>query len=669
MEQDDDLIPTTGDLLRAAREEKKWRQEDVAEKIGVSVITVSRWERNDTFPSSSNQRKLRILFEKSKQELGLVEPAPEPQQALDQPNGREKYRTSQGIELVGREDDIEKILNRLKENKNYPLILVGAPGVGKSELAYQIKKLAQTRELFTHVVTIPLEFERVANMVEALKRVEEKLQGLDPQEQTLVILDNCQEIVFLEDAGKYIFEFLDSHKQLTILATSTVRITVPEREYEVKPLDIPNKYIDELALTLDSEITAEPLKSLQTVYSAIRLFLVAAKASKPDFTLTEDNAYKVAEICIWLDGLPLGIVLVGSWVGFVSLDELYHEMKGISIQDRQDQAGHISINALYEVSYELLAREKDGKQLQTVFRRLSIFRDWCNIGAAAYVCSFGDLPDYKTEAGWTAFSNLLRILHTHSLVSFVDDRVRIANSTLRKFASIKFCGTIFYLTGYVHEISEKAENPKEVVEVLARFIGYYNSLMTDYWINRYAKVKDEEDLKSYPPLLYKLWEWSMPPSSEEEKAIEQSFRPLIRKERENLKAAYEWLIITDEINNDIMKELKKRNGDNYYQHIVEQVVGEYEQKDEIEQVVDEAGRELILLNTIQRVFLIDQLAMNYYVMRIEEIYKTTPSTPTNTGKVEGETVQLAWTYHLDDVLGEGTRIVMLRSPNTEPTGE
>jgi len=38
-------------LLRDAREQQRWTQKVVAGKIGVSVLTVGRWERGETAPS------------------------------------------------------------------------------------------------------------------------------------------------------------------------------------------------------------------------------------------------------------------------------------------------------------------------------------------------------------------------------------------------------------------------------------------------------------------------------------------------------------------------------------------------------------------------------------------------------------------------------------------
>ena len=57
--------------LRDKREEHSWTQADVAEQIGVTEKTVSRWERGQAFPTPYCVQKLCTLFNATPQELGL----------------------------------------------------------------------------------------------------------------------------------------------------------------------------------------------------------------------------------------------------------------------------------------------------------------------------------------------------------------------------------------------------------------------------------------------------------------------------------------------------------------------------------------------------------------------------------------------------------------------
>ena len=60
-------------LLRNMRESQGWTQEELAEKIGTTGVTISRWESGITFPSPYFRAKLSALYGKSISELGLLQ--------------------------------------------------------------------------------------------------------------------------------------------------------------------------------------------------------------------------------------------------------------------------------------------------------------------------------------------------------------------------------------------------------------------------------------------------------------------------------------------------------------------------------------------------------------------------------------------------------------------
>jgi len=60
-------------LLKSAREERFWTQEELARLVGTSSLDVSRWERGMTSPSLYFRNKLCEILNKNPQELGLVE--------------------------------------------------------------------------------------------------------------------------------------------------------------------------------------------------------------------------------------------------------------------------------------------------------------------------------------------------------------------------------------------------------------------------------------------------------------------------------------------------------------------------------------------------------------------------------------------------------------------
>jgi len=64
--------------LRKLRIGRNWRQQDLADQLGVTVVTIQRWERGIQHPSAYYRVKLCTLFGLSSQELGLVEGFPPP---------------------------------------------------------------------------------------------------------------------------------------------------------------------------------------------------------------------------------------------------------------------------------------------------------------------------------------------------------------------------------------------------------------------------------------------------------------------------------------------------------------------------------------------------------------------------------------------------------------
>ena len=94
---------------------------------------------------------------------------------------------------------------------------------------------------------------------------------------------------------------------LTVLATSRAPLRLrAEREWEVPPLVLPWRP--------PPPPTAEQLSQ----YESVRLFVERARAVKPDFSVDNENAPAIAEICHRLDGLPLAIELAAARIRVLS---------------------------------------------------------------------------------------------------------------------------------------------------------------------------------------------------------------------------------------------------------------------------------------------------------------------------------------------------------------
>ena len=62
-----DAYPSShrNERLRQERIRRNWRQQDVADHLGTTVVTVKRWERGSQQPSAYFRVKLCTLFGKS----------------------------------------------------------------------------------------------------------------------------------------------------------------------------------------------------------------------------------------------------------------------------------------------------------------------------------------------------------------------------------------------------------------------------------------------------------------------------------------------------------------------------------------------------------------------------------------------------------------------------
>lgn len=63
--------------LRAERLSRHWSQKKVADQLGVTVVTVNRWEQGVTTPSPYFRLQLCALFQQPAAALGLLPSAPE----------------------------------------------------------------------------------------------------------------------------------------------------------------------------------------------------------------------------------------------------------------------------------------------------------------------------------------------------------------------------------------------------------------------------------------------------------------------------------------------------------------------------------------------------------------------------------------------------------------
>jgi len=115
------------------------------------------------------------------------------------------------------------------------------------------------------------------------------------------------------------------------------------------------------------------------------LFLARARSAKPGFSLTNENAAAVAEICFRLDGLPLAIELAAARTRMMSpgaiLGRLENQLKLLTGGPRDVPVRQQTMRETITWSYDLL--EEKEKRL---FARLAVFVGGFTLEAAEAVC-------------------------------------------------------------------------------------------------------------------------------------------------------------------------------------------------------------------------------------------------------------------------------------------
>jgi len=287
--------------------------------------------------------------------------------------------------LVGRGQDIDEVAGMVSRPEVRLVTLTGPGGVGKTRLAVAVGERLRDRfeagTVFVPLAAVTrseLVLDGIGRAVGAdLAAAGSPLQALAEtfgDAAWLLVLDNLEQVV---QAAGDLGELLARCPGVTILATSrTVLGLAAEREYPVLPLPPP------------ADPAAVPLEELESS-PAITLFVDRARAVRPDFALTEDNAAAVAEICRRLEGLPLAIELAAARIRLLDptalLDRLARSLDALGTGMVDLPARQRTLRATVEWSVGLL-EDAERSLLEVV----AVFVDGWTIQAAAQVAGLDE---------------------------------------------------------------------------------------------------------------------------------------------------------------------------------------------------------------------------------------------------------------------------------------
>jgi predicted ATPase/DNA-binding CsgD family transcriptional regulator len=302
--------------------------------------------------------------------------------------------------FVGRQVDLERMLDLIQIPSVRLVTILGAGGVGKTRLAIELARVLHDR--FQHgAVFVPLaQLSTIDELLPALAGAlgvqlppggdlqQAVLEHLASQE-ILLVLDNFEHL--LEEAA-LICDILVGGPQVKVLVTSREKLNLEaETLYHLGGLEFP------------------PLDNLQKIeeYDAVQLLLQKASQAQPGLSLSDGNSSDVVRICRLVDGNSLGILLAAARLEHFSpaeiADEISSSLDFLSCRARDAEPRHHSMRAVFDTSFNRL-----DEHIQTIFRKLAFFRGGFDLAAAQSVAG----ADLRTLIALVDKSLLTRDPHT-----------------------------------------------------------------------------------------------------------------------------------------------------------------------------------------------------------------------------------------------------------------
>src|SRR3984893_1597008 len=300
--------------------------------------------------------------------------------------------------MVGRDDVVLEIQGLLQTEQRLITIL-GAGGIGKTTVALSVGHGALAdfsgAAFFVDLSTVN-DKEHLIGAIASAVGLDSQL--VDPKEallnflrprRVLIILDSCEHLIEkTAEIANYIFQ---NTPDIYILTTSREALHVPgEHVLRLCPLDCPP---EQPGLTA-SEVFA---------YPAARLFAERVSARRGDFSLGDDEAPMVAEICRKLDGIALAIELAAGRAAVFgvrnTVAKLSSRLDLLKFGRRTANPRHQTLIATLDCSHDHLSEIE-----RVLLRRVAIFVGYFTPEAALAVAEEAGIDESEISA---ALGNLV----------------------------------------------------------------------------------------------------------------------------------------------------------------------------------------------------------------------------------------------------------------------
>ena len=301
--------------------------------------------------------------------------------------------------FIGREKEIGKVIELLEKNRF--VTLTGVGGTGKTRLVVRVAETILDEfpngVWFVELASLSdpeLVPRTIINVLGLLENAQQKpldqLKAFLRDKNILIVLDNCEHVIV--DCARISHELLMSCPSLKILTSSREALGVAgESSYPVPSLPVPD--LGKLP-SLDKLIQIP----------SVRLFTERARAVRPDFEVTKENAPAITHVCKRLDGIPLAIELAAALVSAFStaqiaehLDDRFRLLTGGS---RTAVPRLQTLRASIDWSFSLL---EESERLLLI--RLSVFQGGWTLELAQEVCAFDGLDAFDVMEGLAQLVN------------------------------------------------------------------------------------------------------------------------------------------------------------------------------------------------------------------------------------------------------------------------